>query len=302
MGHTRAPGTARRSSHHHPLPSLLLLRSPQRPRRLVSLTTPPPPPSTSPNPRPSVAFYGDLILSRACHEDVIVLWRIEGFSSDDPVPTPDDAPTTYDPAKQTRSGWTPTLSPDRPVHFTRLLQFHTPDCGRQFFMRFRMFHAPGRHPILAFANAKSKTFFWDMSRFLGHAGYMESLRDAQAARQAAPPAKPSWLVVKRAKKGDAASSLRGGADKDSMVSASPDPDPGLWYDSKTLAHWAELYSMSTSHVAVEPHKTVAMAVDGAFVGRQVGWSPGGEWCVVVGNANRALIYQRWAGGLPAESA
>lgn len=190
------------------------------------------------------------------------------------------------------------------MHFTRLLQFHTPDCGRQFFMRFRMFHAPGRHPILAFANAKSKTFFWDMSRFLGHAGYMESLRDAQAARQAAPPAKPSWLVVKRAKKGDAASSLRGNgaADKDSMVSASPDPDPGLWYDSKTLAHWGELYSMSTSHVAVEPHKTVAMAVDGAFVGRQVGWSPGGEWCVVVGNANRALIYQRWAGGLPAESA
>jgi len=243
----------------------------------------------------SVAFYGDLILSRACHEDSIVLWRIEGFSSDDPVPSPADAPTTYDPSKQTRSCWTPTLSPERPAHFTRLLQFHTPDCGVQFFMRFRMFHAPGKHPILAFANAKSRTFFWDMTRFLSYSQYMNDLRESQSNRAFPPPLKPSWLLVKKTKKPDATNNLRNtGADKDSMVSASPDPESVTslgQHNQKTLTEWAEMYDTSNLHHQIKPHKSVA--VDGAFVGRQVGWSPGGEWCVVVGNNNRALIYQRW---------
>ncbi|OAR03049.1 hypothetical protein LLEC1_06282, partial [Akanthomyces lecanii] len=35
---------------------------------------------------PSVSFFGDYILSRACHDNVIVLWRIEGFSSQGPPP------------------------------------------------------------------------------------------------------------------------------------------------------------------------------------------------------------------------
>ncbi|KAK0619890.1 WD40-repeat-containing domain protein [Immersiella caudata] len=243
-----------------------------------------------------VAFYGDLILSRACHENSIVLWRIEGFSSDDPVPSPVEAPTTFDPKMQTRSCYTPTLTPDRPSHFTRLLQFHTPDCGVQFFMRFRMFHAPGKHPILAFANAKSRTFFWDMSRFLSYSQYMHDLKQAQADKSFPPPVKPSWLLTKKTKKPDAAASLRKeGADKESMVSASPDPELVTslgQHNQKTLSEWAELYDTTNLHRLIKPHK--AVAVDGAFVGRQVGWSPGGEWCVVVGNNNRALIYQRWA--------
>ncbi|KAK3352356.1 WD40-repeat-containing domain protein [Lasiosphaeria hispida] len=242
-----------------------------------------------------VAFFGDLILSRACHEDAIVLWRIEGFSSEDPVLSPAEAPTTYDPSKQTRSAYTPTLSPDRPAHFTRLLQFHTPDCGVQFFMRFCMYHAPGKHPILAFANAKSRTMFWDLARFPLYNRYMSELKEAQKDKALPPPQKPSWLLVKKNKKPDSAANLRNaGADKDSMVSASPDPEgvTTLGHNQKTLAEWAEMYDTSNSHGLIKPHKSVA--IDGAFVGRQVGWSPEGEWCVVVGNNNRALIYQRWA--------
>lgn len=124
--------------------------------------------------------------------------------------------------------------------------------------------------------------------------------------------KPSWLVVKRGKKaptntaaavaqaaavGDGASSLRSfGLDKESMVSASPDPEGGsggaaLGYSKETLQAWAEMYDLSNPVGYVKPHRT--LQIDGGFVGRQVGWSPEGDWCVVVGNGNRALIYQRW---------
>ncbi|KAK4678044.1 hypothetical protein QC764_304080 [Podospora pseudoanserina] len=254
-----------------------------------------------------VAFYGDLILSRACHEDTIVLWRIEGFSSDDPIPGPLDAPTPTDMAKQTRSYFNPIPSKARPAMFTRLAQFHTPDCGVQFYMRFRMFHAEGRHPILAFANAKSKTMFWDFSRFGGYRDFMEELEEARKSGSGQAVQKPSWLLIKRAKKGtaapahqDAAASLRAAAgDKESMVSASPDPEGGGSamatlgnYNQDTLNHWKEMYDLSNPAGLIRPHKV--QGVDGSFVGRQVGWSPGGEWCVVVGNKNRALIYQRGA--------
>ncbi|KAK0671106.1 WD40-repeat-containing domain protein [Cercophora samala] len=259
-----------------------------------------------------VAFYGDLILSRACHEDTIVMWRIEGFSSDDPVPNPLDAPTPTDMAKQTRSYFNPIPSKARPAMYTRLAQFHTPDCGVQFYMRFRMYHVQGKHSILAFANAKSKTMFWDFSRFEAYREFMEELEQARST--GAVVQKPSWLLVKRAKakKGvvaaaavhqDAAASLRAaaGGDKESMVSASPDPDGGSGavpagtlgnYNQDTLDNWKEMYDLSNPVGLIRPHKV--QGVDGSFVGRQVGWSPGGEWCVVVGNKNRALVYQRGA--------
>ncbi|KAH6635455.1 WD40-repeat-containing domain protein [Chaetomium sp. MPI-SDFR-AT-0129] len=275
-----------------------------------------------------VAFHGDLILSRACHEDSIVLWQIEGFSSTDPIPGPLDAPTPIDMAKQTRSYFTPTLSPARPAMFTRLAQFHTPDCGIQFFLRFRMFRVPGKRPILAFANAKGKTFFWDFERFGEYARYMDALKEAKDAGryplvgEGAVVPKPVWLPVRRVKKanttsnsfvqstaGDGTASLRsfaamsvvggGGGDKESMVSASPDPEShpalptsGLGYNRETLEAWAETYDATDPVRYIKAHRMVQ--IEGGFVGRQVGWSPEGEWCVVVGNGNRAVIYQRWA--------
>ncbi|KAK3318340.1 WD40-repeat-containing domain protein [Apodospora peruviana] len=266
-----------------------------------------------------VAFFGDLILSRACHEDTIVLWRIEGFNSDNEPLGPLQAPTTYDPTKQTRSAFASTLPGTHPAQFTRLLQFATPDCTSQFFMRFRMFHAPGKHPILCFNNAKSKTLFWDMSRFSAYDRFMEELRDYAESpdpKALPPPDKPAWLQVKKnpaPKKTTVvgtSSSLRfgstvngGGGGNDggdrevstaALVSASPDPDSvaGLGgYNKRTLDEWAELYDITNSHRPIKPHRIAAM--EGTFVGRQVAWSPEGDWCVVVGNFNRVLIYQRW---------
>jgi len=170
-------------------------------------------------------------------------------------------------------------------------------------MRFRMFYVPGKHHILAFANAKAKTFFWDMSRFLTYARFMDDLRESSSQDHnppLPPPDKPSWLVVKKTnKKVDNVSSLRGNpgagtGDKDSMISASPDPEStsGLGgYNQRTLAEWAEMYYMGNPHGLIKCHKQAS--VDGGFVGRQVAWSPEGEWCVVVGSANTAIIYHRW---------
>ncbi|KAH8889800.1 WD40 repeat-like protein [Thozetella sp. PMI_491] len=264
-----------------------------------------------------VTFFGDLILSRACHEESIVLWRIEGFSSDDPPLPAAQAPTAYDPSKPTRSAFNPVISASQPAQYTRLLQFHTPDCGVQFFMRFKVFHAPGKHPVLAFCNAKSRTLFWDLARLPAYNNFIRALKDPSRDRTA-PLGRPSWLTVRKPrepKKGDVITNLRHATatgDKDSMVSASPDPEGvggtsmgapsgatgvtgDLGYSQKMLQEWEEMYDTSDPHGMIRPHRAINTVVNEAnFVGRQVAWSPGGEWCLVVGNNNRVIIYQRWA--------
>ncbi|KAL1892195.1 hypothetical protein Sste5346_007151 [Sporothrix stenoceras] len=130
-----------------------------------------------------VAFYGDLILSRACLEDVIVLWRIEGFDSTAEPPSPEQAPSNQDTTKVTRSAFhvplitspsavasanannASTVAASTTPQYTRLLQLHTPGCGPQFFMRFGLFNVAGHHPMLAFCNAAAKIFFWDFTCF-----------------------------------------------------------------------------------------------------------------------------------------
>lgn len=276
----------------------------------------------------SVAFYGDMILSRACHEDKIVLWRVEGFDSNNPPLPPSAAPTNFDPKEQTRSAFAKP-SPNRYALFSRLLQFSTPDCHSQFFMRFRMFHAKGKHPILAFANAKSRTFFWDLTRFREYNRFMDALHAYEEARaqrltitsngapplaslpSSSPPDKPHWLPIKKDKPLPTHRSITGTAgpgtgDKSSSTtaatmvpstttaSASPDPDNviGLGgYNTRTLTEWAEMYGTRNPQNLIRCHKQ--NSIEGGFVGRQVAWSPEGDWCVVVGNSNNAVLYHRW---------
>ena len=46
--------------------------------------------------------------------------------------------------------------------------------------------------------------------------------------------------------------------------------------------------------SLAPHKEEA--VRGLeFTGRQVAFSTGGEWCVVVGSAGVLAVFERWAG-------
>ena len=246
----------------------------------------------------SVAFLGDCILSHACHEETIVLWRIEGFSSEDPPPSPSQAPTTYDPSKLTRSAFAPIISPSCPAQYTRLLEFQAAGCGPQFFMRFKVYEAPNRHPVLAFCNAKSKTSFWDLARLTTYHEFMTALNNPKKDKDSHLE-RPPWLTFKQPKKPNTMARVRDPSDKDSMVSvgASSDPDSGaaLGITHDSISNWDELYGISHPHDhPIKPHKIVGVSGESKFVGRQVAWSPGGEWCVVVGNQNRALIFQRWA--------
>ncbi|KAK7981689.1 hypothetical protein PG996_009378 [Apiospora saccharicola] len=244
-----------------------------------------------------VAFFGDLVLSRACHEDVIVLWRIEGFSSQDPPPLASSAPTTSDTERLTRSAFAPATASENPPQYTRLVQFHTPGSGHQFYMRFKLFHMVDKHPVLAFANAHSAIFFWDLARLMGYHSFMTELDDPNRDH---PVQRPSWLtpVVHRQSKGDAVSKLKDAEDKDSVASGQTGSDLeaqsslGSHYSEETLKYWHSRYDIKSVETPVTEHSRINISVKD-FIGRQVAWSPGGEWCIVVGSKNLAFVLSRW---------
>lgn len=238
----------------------------------------------------SVAFYGDYILSRACHDNVIVLWRIEGFSSDDPVEeTP--PPTSYeDPASFTRSAFITSKTADCPSQYTRLLEFHTPKCGPQFFMRFSLFHVPDHNPVLAFCTASGNVLFWDFKRLEVYADFMADLESPE--RDLSKPVHlPTWLkpVIPR-RRADPTGKIRlKTSERDAVVLEHM--EKGI-YSAETLEAWTARYSIEDPHEPLKAHRSEASST--SVVGRQASWSPGGDWCIVVGSSNTILIFQRWS--------
>lgn len=115
----------------------------------------------------SLSFYGDLIISRAARDqndrskaNNIVLWRIEGFDSNQPVP---DEPPIPVHGQQTRSSF-PHNSDGRFRGFQRLLTLDMPHTDRTYH-RFGFFNQPGQRPILAMGNQISQMCFWDLQKF-----------------------------------------------------------------------------------------------------------------------------------------
>lgn len=244
---------------------------------------------------------------------MISLWRIEGFSSDGPpppqsiAPTPQNiVPTNYDEAgRLTRSAFVPTISPQCPAQYTRVLDFHTPNCGPQFFMRFKLHFVPGQHPVLAFCNAGGNIFFWDFKRLTVYGDFMRGLRNHAPGKGIL--SRPSWLrPLQHRQRTDAAGKPRLAAlGKESPALSQADEVPKGKEDIKefsaeTLESWAAKYSLEDAHEPLRAHKTESSSAN--FVGRQAAWSPGGEWCVIVGSSNTALILQRWAKKAPPKTA
>lgn len=255
----------------------------------------------------SVAFFGDYILSRACHDNIIVLWRIEGFSSDGPKQPQSTAPTPQhvlsasyeDPDRLTRSAFVHTTTPRCPSQYTRLLEFHTPNCGPQFFMRFKLHHVAEQNPVLAFCNAAGNIFFWDLRRLTVYREVMAAQSDP-GQDKSRPVHVSSWLkpVISRQKIDTTGRLKNFGSDRDSLslASAHSQSQTGhietTGYSSETLISWASRYSMEDPYSPLRAHRIESSSAN--FVGRQAAWSPGGEWCVVVGSSNTSLVLQRWA--------
>lgn len=180
-------------------------------------------------------------------------------------------------------------------------------------MRFSIFQAPGKHPLLAFGNGKSKMLFWDLARLTAYAEFMATLKDPKRDKSVRLE-RPSWLPAKAPKVFEPKGKLKGKekekepSDLDSVMNqdsaveaATPDPDKAeaaLEYGADVIAHWESMYGVSKAHKhPLKPHKTISFTKDlhreAVFIGRQVAWSPAGDWCIVSGTANRVLFFQRW---------
>ncbi|KAK0388690.1 hypothetical protein NLU13_4933 [Sarocladium strictum] len=257
-----------------------------------------------------VQFYGDRILSRACRDNAIILWEIEGFSSAGPPPPPSLAPVpsyiqarTVDAAASqlTRSAFMTAASPS-PVPYTKLASFQTPGCGTQFFMRFKLHKVPDQNHVLGFCNAGGNIFFWDFKRLEVYSDIIKDLNDPD--RDTTKPLRlPAWLkqVVPRVKP-DALNRFRNApSDKDSQISMQSGHSDKSSRENgelrglpsqETLESWAGKYSLVDAATPLKAHKTESSNKN--IVGRQTAWSPGGDWCVVVGSSNSLMVLQRWA--------
>lgn len=195
----------------------------------------------------------------------------------------------------------------------QIASFYTPHCGPQFFMRFKLHCVPGQNPVLAFCNAAGQIFFWDLARLTAYRDFLTSLKDPECDKRTLRL--PSWLkpIFRRPRPETAA---KGRVERESRAStqtsqgrqaarsgstetnehAGPGDNgrsrDGLHeYNAETLESWATRYSTEEPQEPLRAHKTESSSAN--FVGRQAAWSPGGEWCVVVGSDNMTLVLQRW---------
>jgi polycomb protein EED len=112
----------------------------------------------------SLAFYGDLIISRAASDpkirktiNEILIWKIDGFDSDDPTPTEPAIPIV---GKSTLS----SFPHEQGFHgFRRIATLSMPSTER-FYQRFGLFHKPGKRPLLAMGNHVSRFYFFDLQK------------------------------------------------------------------------------------------------------------------------------------------
>ncbi|KIW06049.1 uncharacterized protein PV09_03225 [Verruconis gallopava] len=102
-----------------------------------------------------VRFYGDLIFSRSVGYK-ITCWRIDGFSSEDPIPDP---PTKQVPGRRTRSAFG--------AGFTVLFTFNHMDGDAipNYWHRFNIFPGVDGKPVLAMGDlSAAKIHFWDLEK------------------------------------------------------------------------------------------------------------------------------------------
>ncbi|KAI6823508.1 WD40 repeat-like protein [Hortaea werneckii] len=241
----------------------------------------------------NAVFYGDLIFSRAAldqnarrAENIIMLWKIEGFDSDTAPPS---EPPIPGPGISTRSSF-PHAGRSR--GFQRLMTFDMPHTGR-FYLRFGLLHQPQMRPVLAMGNDKSRFCFWDLQKL--EEGYEaggkeeEEMRTAVAAGRKKGVAQPvnkmnlDRLSELRRQQGveiGAEGSSSGAEPSGTSVSVAPE--------------WK--YQLGHSFEPLAPHHQVtantALSPSNHFATTQIDWSPDGCWMVAVGDHGMVCIFHR----------
>ena len=281
----------------------------------------------------SIKFYDDIIISRAAKENSILIWKIDNFTSNRPPPTYDQAPIP--PSQITNRLNAKTTAPLLPGlanetnsawggSFTRLIQLAQPN-SELFYIRFSLFHAPSKRPILAAGNQRSRMYFWDLQRLEetgvppddptnqvvsdqvfkipekpGSKKKEKENEKAEAEKngkeeQSRPPTTLALRVVRE-------SSAVSSTSSKTTHSANSLSTTGLTSNSKgkSAKNKEKDMSLGDPFHPLPSHKSI-MVPKVNFTVRQVAWSRGGEWCVAVGEAGMVAVFSRWEGdGRPQE--
>jgi len=232
----------------------------------------------------SIRWYNDMIISHAVRENVIQLWMIENFSSDQPPP--DAAPVPASTAVNsltkvtvaassipgTRSAWK--------GRFQRLVQLDLPG-HTQFYLRFNLFYELGAHPILVAGNESSKMFFWDL----------QLVEDLGTGDNAAPDSKEKdkKVLPRHVRDGSTVSTASGTSGQHSSASA-----PGK---GKGKASTKPSRGVGDPFHPVPAHQDITVQKY-KFAFHQFAWSRDGQWCVGVGGYSVVSVLHRWEHGVP----
>jgi polycomb protein EED len=193
------------------------------------------------------------------------------------------------------------------------------------FQRFSLY--PGsstKNPVLAFSPSSSKVFFWDLTRLSGYYDYVTTVDQVEKGahgekgRPTEIPKRPPFLVpfrhrnrgsmlsavsrVRETSPTDSSSSHHTGTENTHAFHSGGNSHPTASINThglsgrdlaKSKENWAKRYNIGNEWTNIAPHREEAVkTLD--FVGRQIAWSNGGEWCVVVGSEGAMAIFERWA--------
>lgn len=247
----------------------------------------------------SLAFHGDLILSKSARENCILLWRICGFTpsvvasgagaatSTTPPPSSSAPTAAASHNAETRSAWAASTRDD--PAFALLLTLDMPGCD-SFYMRFALLTAPHPHPVVAAANERGRVFFWDLARLEREGVARPNIKPADASSHPPAPARAASVSSSRAR---LASIKREPSSTAASSTAASSPTPATAARGMGGAETHPYFGGPFNDLRA--HRSTRVQLPG-FVGRQCAWSVGGEWCVVVGDAGTVCAFGRWAAG------
>jgi len=156
-------------------------------------------------------------------------------------------------------------------------------------MRFGLFHEINHNPILVMGNERSKIFFWDLA-------------ELEQGVPVASMAPPKLSKKGKEKEGPSLARLREESIAESATSGASETTSRA--DAQSMASFSvsgkgkgKMVEVARSAIGdpfhpIQAHKSVVVGKV-TFATRQVAWSRGGEWCVVVGDCGMICLFKRW---------